>query len=188
MAEPPQDQRKYAWFFSHRVKRFLTIVCRFRRLGIHYFVKLLPDVRIDIPLIQGPDDQFREYRELGGKAILYGGTLGFLAWAREELTGLRKMGEIPLQACVQAASCTFFAPAYCGACAPRHSLSVSLSYPLAVHSLIVNLPGRLQAPRSRQSCNVGGHRSHTCAASQSRCWVDKIAFTTCVVFGSPTIY
>ncbi|GJE93541.1 Clavaminate synthase-like protein [Phanerochaete sordida] len=54
VAEPPQDQRK------------------FRRLGIHYFVKLLPDVRIDIPLIQGPDDQFREYRELGGKAILYG--------------------------------------------------------------------------------------------------------------------
>ncbi|EKM51199.1 uncharacterized protein PHACADRAFT_263216 [Phanerochaete carnosa HHB-10118-sp] len=54
VAEPPEDQR------------------RFRRIGIHYFVKLLPDMRIDQPLLDGPDDQFEEYRRLGGKPILYG--------------------------------------------------------------------------------------------------------------------
>ncbi|GJE93548.1 clavaminate synthase-like protein [Phanerochaete sordida] len=54
VVEPPEDQRE------------------FQRLAIHYFVKLLPDVRIDIPLIQGPDDQFTEYRELGGRPIFYG--------------------------------------------------------------------------------------------------------------------
>ena len=58
-------------------KSTLILSCRFQRLAIHYFVKLLSDVRIDVPLIQGPDDQFSEYRELGGKPILYGGTLFF---------------------------------------------------------------------------------------------------------------
>lgn len=49
-----------------------------RRLGIHYFVKLLPNVRIDVPLLTGHDDEvdhFREYRERGGPPLKYAGRL-----------------------------------------------------------------------------------------------------------------
>ncbi|KIP05245.1 hypothetical protein PHLGIDRAFT_163871 [Phlebiopsis gigantea 11061_1 CR5-6] len=56
VSEPPEDQR------------------RSRRLGIHYFVKLLPNVRIDVPLLTGHDDEvdhFREYRERGGPPLKY---------------------------------------------------------------------------------------------------------------------